>query len=181
MGLNGQSKSIDSMLTFLFVARLLSCARSIRALFNKSACLDIEGWPERRLTIISCILLLRPIRLATCMYFKPEMTECCTLNFAFIRNVAPSLIVKGWFLKSLSAPSSFRSMMISGRPSTYQLQVLDSLLLDQVGVVFGTSRPRDSMTTVLLSFGSPIGVPVPSPSDSFHLRRDSSWASIKGD
>jgi len=42
-----------------------------------------------------------------------------------------------------------------------------------------TSRPRERMMHLRGSLGSEMSFPAPSPRDSFHLRRDSSfWSSV---
>lgn len=79
------------------------------------------------------------------------------MNRAFILNVAPSLIVKGFLMRSSSAPRFVRSMIMSERPST--------------------SRPKEKMMTLRGSLASERLSPVPRPRDSFHFLRDSSLAS----
>jgi hypothetical protein len=106
-------------------------------------------------TIISWCFWLKTLRFTTWRYFKPDSTWCWTLKVTFMRKVAPSLIVNGVFARASTAAWSFRSMMISGRPST--------------------SRPSDRMMHLRGSFGSDRSLPVPRPRDSFHLRRDSSF------
>lgn len=101
------------------------------------------------------------MRLTTCTYFMPLRIWCCTLKRAFMRNVEPSLIVKGCLFRSSKELCLLRSMIMSGLP--------------------WTSSPRDRMMHLRGSLGSDVEVPEPMPRDSFHLRRDSSfWSVIVG-
>jgi hypothetical protein len=100
-----------------------------------------------------------PILETTCTYFMPLRMSCWTRKRAFMRNVAPSLMVKGFLFRDSRAPVWVRSIMISERPST--------------------SRPRESRMTLRGSLGSEMVLPLPRPRDSFHLRRDSSFWSVE--
>ena len=108
-------------------------------------------------TIISWSLSLTPMRDTFCRYLSPARISCWTLNCAFMRNVAPSLMVKGLSLSASRAPLDRRSMMMSGRPST--------------------SRPSERMMHLRGSLGSEMSLPWPRPRDAFHFWSDSSsWS-----
>jgi hypothetical protein len=112
-----------------------------------------------RLTIISCILLLTPMRETFWRYFRPAKISCWTLNWAFMRKVAPSLIVNGLLWSASTAPGDRRSMMMSSRPST--------------------SRPSERIMHLRGSLGSEMSLPWPRPRDAFHFWRDSSfWSAM---
>ena len=117
---------------------------------------------KRTLTIISSFFAtLIPFLLVTCRYFNPLNTSCCTTKFAFMRNLAPSLMVKGVFLRSSRARGPVRSMVMSGRPST--------------------SRASDLMTQRRWSLGSTgMGGEEEMPREAFQRLRDSSFWSGRG-
>ena len=112
---------------------------------------------EERLTIISSFFAtLIPFLFVTCKYFNPLSTSCCTTKLAFMRNLAPSLMVKGFDFSASTEPGAVRSMVMSGRPST--------------------SRARDLMTQRRLSLGSTgMGGEEEMPSEAFQRLRDSSF------
>lgn len=111
----------------------------------------------KNLTIISSSFpTLIPFRLTTCKYFNPLRTSCCTLNVAFMRNLAPSLMVKGFDFRDSTAPGALRSIVMSERPST--------------------SRARERMMQRRVSDGSTgRGGELLIPREAFHRFRDSSF------
>lgn len=143
--------------TLLLVEWLLLGAGAVRTLASHLACIFHTRNPYARLTIISCILLLMPARETFWRYLRPAKISCWTLNWAFMRNVAPSLIVNGFFSRASTAPGDRRSMMMSSRPST--------------------SRPSERMMHLRGSLGSEMSLPWPRPREAFHFWRDSSFLS----
>lgn len=110
-----------------------------------------------RLTIISSSLpTLKPFRFTTWRYFSPLRTSCCTLNVAFMRKWAPSLIVKGFVFRDSSAPSALRSIVMSDRPSTSR--VSDRIMQRRVSAG-STGRAGELLM----------------PSEAFHRFKDSSF------
>lgn len=109
-------------------------------------------------TIISCSFSLTPMRVTFWRYFRPDRMSCWTLNCAFMRNRAPSLMVKGFSFRASTAPGARRSITISSRPST--------------------SRARERMIHRRGSLGSEMSLPCPRPRDFFHFWRDSSFWSV---
>ena len=77
------------------------------------------------LTIISSFFATRiPFLFVICRYFNPLSTSCCTTKLAFMRNLAPSLMVKGFDFSASTEPGAVRSMVMSGRPSTSRASAL---------------------------------------------------------
>ena len=110
------------------------------------------------LTIISWSFSLTPMRETFWRYLRPDKISCCTLNCAFMRNRAPSLMEKGFFSRASTAPGARRSMTISSRPST--------------------SRARERIMHRRGSLGSEMSLPCPRPRDAFHFWSDSSFWSV---
>lgn len=121
-----------------------------------SRCPGVAGVP----TIISCSFSLTPMRETFWRYFRPDRMSCWTLNCAFMRNRAPSLMANGFSLRASTAPGARRSITISSRPST--------------------SRARERMIHRRGSLGSEMSLPCPRPRDFFHFWRDSSFWSVAG-
>lgn len=145
-------------LTLLFIHRLVLRVRRERALSVNPISFPIPFHSENRtLTIISSFFAtLIPFLFVTCKYFNPLSTSCCTTKFAFMRNLAPSLIVKGFDFSASTEPGAARSMVISGRP--------------------WTSRASDLMTQRRLSLGSTwMAGDEEMPSEAFQRLRDSSF------
>ena len=77
------------------------------------------------LTIISSFFATRiPFLFVICRYFSPLSTSCCTTKLAFMRNLAPSLMVKGFDFSASTEPGAVKSMVMSGRPSTSRASAL---------------------------------------------------------